>query len=356
MLCFLGSWACAAEPDAHRPETFGPQPASGYEHLRDFPHSSKFFQAGTLVGYLYTELQSGAHTECTGMVVSSHLVLSARHCIWDDHGNPLHIKSIRFWLGDTHTDGGTPYVLDKTPSEIGAGKARDTDYVVFNSLTAFKLDEIRIPPLGADPVPDQILYVYHEPYGQPLTLTRFKCQATEDKPVPGTALVKDSLLRHTCDTQSGSSGGMILNEDLEIVGMHLYGGRSEKENSFNEGLLMSRIVSLSPVLKGAFTHGVGTVPHVPEAAVSATTARRSYKRAGGEQLDFIRADEKWFLVRAADNGNARTPLKVQGQADHVVVLWEPGTDTYYDIPEGGGVARLRPASDGLSEEMAPVSE
>ena len=360
-LVAIGFWATghADEPEsrssmpsqAHSSESLGAQPTSGFEQVRNWPHNSLFYQASTPVGYLDTELENGGHLECSATVIGRNLVLTARHCIRDKHGNPVQIKVIRFWLGDTHTDGGTPYTVDKKWIDIG--KEKDDDFIVFAATPAFEVRALRIPPIGTDPYPNQHLYIYHFPSYQPLTLTRFNCWATVDKTEDDTKPTKeDAILRHTCDTQPGSSGAPILNEDFQIVGIHIADGKSEKEGSFNEGLLISRIVQASSIVKDALSQGQGTIARLPEVAATQEGSSSSYRTEGGDV--FLLAGKKWYLVPEGSALNSRVPLKQQGQSDQSYTLWDPIADVLYEFPVNGGVLRKQQAQEGQWDEVGSV--
>jgi hypothetical protein len=345
--CVGGSSAsiAAAPNDNHTPESIGAQPASGYEPWRKFAHSSQLFQAGTPVGYLETELADGRRIECSGMAVAANLVLTARHCIRLTANKPP--KVIRFWLGDTHTDGGIPFILDPTPKDVIDGDDQETDFAVMTSKAQFDLTQIRIPPLGADPSPMQPLYIYHEPFGQPLTLTRFQCWVIEE-PRP-----TDGMLHHTCDTQTGSSGAPIMNESFQIVGLHVLGGKTETEGTFNEGLPISRIVARSAVLKNALTHGVGQVAHVPESNLTAQPST-VFKLSNGDV--FRNSAGQWVLEHFEGTTTTQTALKQQGEPDGNYLLWEPNADLLYEIPVSGGAARKRPAQNGNWDALGWISK
>lgn len=343
--------SCIAAPAnaaaTHANESLGSQPRNAYELWKDFLPDSPFYLPGTAVGYLDTEVVGGGHIECSGIIVAKNIVLTARHCIRDENGNPVSIQSMHFWLGDTHNDGGTPVVLDPVPRSTGATEERTDDFALFASMTPFDLSKIQVPRPGADAVPHQHLYIYHHPFGHALTLTRLDCSATID--VHQTlAAQQDAYLRHTCDTQPGSSGAPIFNESFQIVGVHVADGRSPTDaTSFNEGLRISRVVQQSTILKTAWSVGASAA-HAPEATIVNPTS--TFPAANGDL--FVRTGDGWFLKPANDKaGDQRIRLKQQGQPDNAYVLWDSVTDTLYQVPLNGGPIRKRQAQDGAWQDV-----
>jgi V8-like Glu-specific endopeptidase len=338
-----------AEVPTHSPESLGQRPLDGYEKIRYWAHDSIFYQAGSSAGFIDTELIDGGHIECSGMAVSANLVLTARHCVRDPTRKPYPIRSIHFWLADSHIDGGMGNPHSLKTKEVDVGTEADDDFALLSADTAFDLKAIRTPPLGSDPTPNQHLYIYHYPYGQPETITRYKCAAAEQATdAPNTPPIGPEILKHTCDTQPGSSGGAILNESFQIVAIHVADGRSEKSGSFNEGLLISRIIKVSPTLKAALAKNAGGTVHIAEAAV-VEPSTASYTTDKGDQ--FLLAGAQWYLV---PKDKPRIPLKQQGAAGDSLILWDPRPDLNYEIPLAGGIARVRSAKGGPASEVFEV--
>jgi len=260
------------------------------------------------------------------------------------------VSQRRFWIRDTQIDGGEPfYPLELTPTAVGT--APDDDFAVLKTGRKFKVAEIKIPAVGADPPPKQHLMIFHFPYPQPLTVTQLKCVAV----APPSGEPQGFILRHTCDTDDSSSGGLILNSQYEIVGIHTRGGRTPQDSStFNEGLLISRIVSVSPLVKASLAQAVNVNVHVPESRVISSTAI-TYTTGAGDA--FIQSGDTWTLVpvgRAV--GDARIPLKSQGTANGKYILWDYGADVFYEIPADGGSARSKKAQSQIWDEIGTVTK
>ena len=113
-------------------------------------------------------------------------------------------------------------------------------------LVTLMLDGRRIPTPSRTVVEQEDLYTIHHPFAQPLTIARQFCKATEH-PIDG------DFFHHICDTQESSSGAPVLDTQFHLVGIHTAGGKSERPGTFNVGLLLSKVLDVSPTVAHALS-------------------------------------------------------------------------------------------------------
>ena len=66
------------------------------------------------------------------------------------------------------------------------------------------------------------LVMVQHPYGEPKQVSRDDC-AVKTVSAPSYESSKETDFGHTCDTLNGSSGSPMLNETMEVVGLHHLG-------------------------------------------------------------------------------------------------------------------------------------
>jgi hypothetical protein len=313
-------------------ETKGSQPLNGFEQVRNFRKDSVFYKASTPVGYVVVDTYGGGQDFCTGTVIDKDALLTARHCLNNKVGKRLQIRDIRFWPQDTHSEGGTPYHLAAQP--LDEGKGDQDDFVVLRFTTSIDTSGMQIPSIGGDPVDQQALYIYHEPFGQPFTLTRLNCWA-----IRGT---DDGVeLHHHCDTDNSSSGAPIMNENFQLVGIHLAGGLSPDDiSSWNRGLLLSEILTKSNRVHVALNRD-HPAPTSDDSQVTVPPATVSFSNAQGDKFELKK--NIWFYQPHLQ-GAQQIRLKAQEGTSNAYVLWNPTNDTLIELPADGGMQRVRAAS------------
>jgi hypothetical protein len=328
----------------HPVESLGARPITGMEAIRAFGPESEFRVAASSVGQLSIELASHAIMQvCTGSVIASDLVLTARHCFEypdDTTGiiEQLHPITVYFALDALQPYSGTVYNLDPHPVEIGVG---DFDFMVLRSEKPFDLAKRRIPPAAVDPRPGEDLYVIHNPFGQTLTLTRYECSAT-DKPVDGV------LFRHSCETQPSSSGAPIFDTHFRLKGIHTRGGKNENPGTFNLGLPITNILANSRTVAAslkAFGHDVETAI----ASTEPSTARKGAVFRFDDGRAFVQDGDRWSFTNVG--GASAGTLKPQASAPDEIVLWDPMRDFLYRIPRNGGMVRGKQGGDLMWSEI-----
>jgi V8-like Glu-specific endopeptidase len=313
---FADAYGCAdlAAEDLNQAASSGE--SETYEQLLKFEASSIFYKASHPVGQLWIQLPDGDFVAvCTGMVISSELVLTAKHCVFDGE-DPLILRSAVLVLGRVDIVGGESFELDLDPADVGE---TENDFVVLKSKKPLSDYAQGIPRVGKDPVGRQGLYIIHFPALQPMVLSRKDCRILDDGDI-------GSMIRHTCQTQPGSSGAPILNESMEIVGMHLAGGKTSVVDTFNRGITISEIIQDSDVVKKALLASAGTASG-PERPTPTETASIKLDNGG----EFVLRGNDWFY----DESGAETqvPVKLQRSGDSKYLFWNPTGDVMYSVPK-----------------------
>ena len=222
-----------------------------YERVSDFHPQDRLRLVGRSVGQLDLLIRrrgTGATiTEvCTATLVAPNRVLTNHHCI-PGEGTVL---AAELHLGYLTREGGSDkYRVEVEPIESDP----DLDYAI---VAVNGVPEDRYPPISlrvGQPQDGQSLYVWHHPIGSPQRLTRYGCRSK----APWRDRATQHLV-HTCDTEPGSSGALLLDQDFNVVALHHRGIRDEDE-IYNFGTPMQVLMARSATLKGLETQA----PDVP---------------------------------------------------------------------------------------------
>jgi hypothetical protein len=330
--------AAQAVASSHIPESTGKQPLYNWEPISSFKRSSEFRYAATTVGLITVEYSLGqSNPVCTGLVISPILVLTARHCyqITDETTQKTEFvipRKTTLLLDYINVGASTPIKLKPLPVEKGDG---DLDYMLLSSVDSIPLNGRRIPIAGRDPESQDDLYIIHHPFPYPLEISRQSCHATE-QPIDG------HYFSHVCDTNPGSSGAPVLDIQLNLVGIHLANGKSQLPGTSNRGLLLSRIIAVSPKVSEALkTFGKKDV--TVAVSVPKSQALLKYTLTTGET--FTKSSDGWTLTYGGTNPGKIVHLKAQDSGDAEWMVWDPAADFLYRIPKRGGAVTRQHGGD-----------
>lgn len=201
-----------------------------------FQQSADMKEMGTPIG-IYEALIDGGTGYCTGTLITKDLFLTAEHCA-------AQCEDIKVSFGYLK-DGRQENFKCKEIVEKGDGNYENDYFIIrLEGNPGVKWGWYNV---SAEPLPNHSqLLIIHHPQGTPMKVSQTNCSLTEED---------SGFLRHSCDTQPGSSGSAILlpnyqkPEETRIVGVHTLGGCNEEETASNSGPSMRHLVEISPTLK-----------------------------------------------------------------------------------------------------------
>ena len=244
-------WALLLCPLGFSPPSYAAEPEKfGTKQMlvAGMLESSKYRILSSIVGQLILELPDGSGGSvtspvCTAIAISATHVLTAKHCLQSPTGAAANYLSVSVRLGGLEATDGFVYFLEHDAVQVGPV---DADFAVLQVssgqplLAARGLDFLES---GSDPKVKANLSILHAPGTGPIFLTNFECNAAS-APVGMTFV-------HSCQTQEGSSGAPIFDEDYKWVAIHT--GLSAQPNSSVKGsLLLSAVRSRSSIVENDF--------------------------------------------------------------------------------------------------------
>lgn len=231
-----------------------------FEPVADLREDDPIYQAARAVGRLDLLIDEDGDvftSTCTATLINGGTeVLTNYHCIPSYSGTILEASLLLDYLNaDSEV---TRVELDVTPT------ASDPE-LDFSIVAVTGTAPADIPDLAFRPEllqPRERLFIIHHPLGQTKVMTQFQCATAR-------SISETTNLRHTCDTQPGSSGSPIFSLDREIVGLHHSGGLNDNDdNSFNAGTKVFDI----PVLAALAAAGEPEAPTAPATVSSEAPA------------------------------------------------------------------------------------
>jgi hypothetical protein len=172
-------------------------------------------------------VNSPVMTTCTAALLPGNRLLTNHHCFYDprlvEAGFTI-VAEARINFGYTAKDfTGDVKTFRVLTNEVSAAAELDAMVLQIVGADANSILGGHIPMvMETNTAPLRALKMVHHPYGDPQQFSDFNCAIHPDQAkLPDAA----SQLRHSCETATGSSGSLLLDErSLAIVGLHNQGG------------------------------------------------------------------------------------------------------------------------------------
>lgn len=144
---------------------------------------------------------------CTAWHIGNGIVITAGHCI--ELNECTEAYSITWGLTEDRQEG---FEYSECKRVINTTRQVEKDFAILevNPIPKAQLNVSRQADIGFD----QTLRVLSYPAGRALSDSG-PCQAFD--------IGSETLLRHDCDTEIGSSGAPLINEQGEVIGIHMGG-------------------------------------------------------------------------------------------------------------------------------------
>lgn len=173
----------------------------------------------------------------TGFRIGDDLLLSNHHVLFGDCGNPAaHVDA---WFGYERSFAGRlrdPVIVPCRAETIAGDRVHD--WAVIRLAGPVPEGTEVIPLTGAPKVqPDDRVYIIQHPQGGPKKIGMIHNVVME---------VDDDVLRYLTDTEPGSSGSPVFNEQWQLVGLHHQGIEAEpgsRRPSYNQGRRIERVTA-----------------------------------------------------------------------------------------------------------------
>jgi Trypsin-like peptidase domain len=306
-----------------------------------FPADSqvRFWSHG--VGHLYLRTTDGNVRQlCSGIVIDSDKVLTAKHCGFTESTKVdlIGMQALFIVMGELNSFAGAnefdldPIPIDQGKTDPDVDDVMD-DYVVLRSKAPFESFAASIPKSVKTDATE--LVIYHFPLSGFISMTLSRdCEIIKTG-----ADLGDYTIKHNCETDKGSSGAPIFNDNYELVGIHcLNGYQKYQPGTFSRGLSIRYIIEHSAVVRAALEGqkvvtaptGSATSPDSQKDASVANALDKSteiIKLADGNY--FFKIDDNWYLHSKLKDTDIK--LTKQRASSDALVLWDSLSDNVYSI-------------------------
>jgi V8-like Glu-specific endopeptidase len=180
--------------------------------LLDIAFLRRGIQLSTAVCRLLVTM-SGKNYYGTAFRIADDLLLTNHHVLFDEEHDNAPATAAEAWFGFERTFAG----LDMQPTVVAADVATivgepDHDWAVVKLQSAMPADSAIVELTGAKPVkPDDRVYIIQHPGGAPKKIGMIHNVVRS---------VDDNVLQYLTDTEGGSSGSPVFNEEWGLVALH----------------------------------------------------------------------------------------------------------------------------------------
>lgn len=213
-----------------------------FEPIRELSLSDPIRKIASSIGRIDLLVQESdgekALYTCTGAILEGGWVLTNHHCIPEPGKENLIEASILMGYLAMGDEGVARYRLSVEPTDWD--ETLDFSLARMIDMPGPEVTPLRLSTTSVEP--GDSLIVIHHPLGRPQVMTRFRCFAIREQD-------GGPILRHSCDTQPGSSGSLLFNRSLQPVALHHSGGMTPSDNtSFNRSTRLALIIGQSQTL------------------------------------------------------------------------------------------------------------
>jgi hypothetical protein len=204
--------------------------------LLDVSFLERGLELSPSVAKLLVTLNDGKRYYGTAFRIGTDLLLTNHHVLFDDVGPATAVEA---WFGFELSFGGAPrdYTVVACKPETIVGKA-DHDWAVVRTATAMP-ESAKVIPLSeaSVPKPHDRVYIIQHPQGREKKIGMIHNIVVA---------VTEDVVQYRTDTEAGSSGSPVFNEQWQVVGLHhrwgstVTGGRTEY---YNQGRRIDRVVA-----------------------------------------------------------------------------------------------------------------
>ncbi|MDV3222685.1 trypsin-like peptidase domain-containing protein [Intrasporangium sp.] len=204
--------------------------------LLDVSFLERGLELSPSVAKLLVTLNDGKRYYGTAFRIGDDLLLTNHHVLFDEVGPATAVEA---WFGFELAFGGAPreYTIVACRPDTIVGKA-DHDWAVVRTGTAIP-ESARIVPLtgAAEPEPLDRVYIIQHPQGREKKIGMIHNVVVA---------VTDDVIQYRTDTDAGSSGSPVFNEQWQVVGLHHRWGSTVNDGRteyYNQGRRIERVVA-----------------------------------------------------------------------------------------------------------------
>lgn len=238
------------------------QQGNTFEPIASFGENSairSYAKSVFRIDFITTENGKRGVSVCTATLVAPQVLITNAHCLSTES---FDVEEAIAWYNLIDQDGKEAQKFKIRTRAFESDAA--LDYALVEVVDALP-DYIKPVPIKSNTHVDPLdpLMIVHHPRGLPQRLSRFRCVAVTETGQP------DVILGHRCDTQHGSSGSLVVDENLIPVAVHHRAGlQPDDPSSFNKSTYLSTILSVSAYLPGVVQATAPTASQAQNASPS----------------------------------------------------------------------------------------